>query len=116
MKSLTFGTLPSFDEFKAAFDAQDGLSEGGLYEITMPEHSTDQQNFSVAGLLARGEDRFTEIGYHYNHVFVAYNAEQLYRLVENLIELSEIDEDEEFEKWARGWGSDIMSTLGFDWV
>lgn len=120
MKTLTYGTVPSFEEFASAFcdPSIDGFTADGLYEITLPEHGIDQQNFSSAGLLSQHSDfddvkRFARIGYRDNRVCMAYSAQQLYRLVECLTELSEVDDDADYAEWAGSFASSILSTLAF---
>lgn len=131
-KTLTFGTVPSFEEFEAAYIETLTNKASGIpmpyYEIVLP-NGTDYLNLQEAGLLrqyssvipvAQQSPRFDReevinIGYGDRAAYY-YTATQLYRLIENLADLHSIDSDEEFADWAGSFASSILSTLGFDWV
>lgn len=114
MKTLTYGTVPSFEEFKAAFEGDETIQAMRGYEITLPETSTDYRNLRSAGLLA--PERYLSGAIRGYRMVINYSAEQLYRLIENLAELHSIDSDDSFRDWAGDFASSILTTLGFEWL
>lgn len=91
MTSLTYGTIPSKDEFYEAFDRK---VEGLRYPIKLSS-SDARATEDVPGF---GDDEYT--------------ASELYRAVENLTKAwSDMGNDE-----AGDIASSILFTLGFEWV
>lgn len=119
MKTLTYGTLPTFLEIEAAFNVE---CPDGLYEVGLPRSGTDFANLNAAGLLVRDdgiegiESRYTAVEMAHSRNTYFYTAAQLYRLLENLTELHAIDSDEPYADWAGDFASSILTTLGFEWV
>lgn len=107
-KTLTFGTVPSFEEFEAACRTDGGIP----YCIGL--RGADLRNMMSAGLADTGRMQSQHLHGEYLDCF--YGPEQLYRLVENLVELHHIDSDPKFAEWAGSFASSILSTLGFEWV
>lgn len=120
MKTLTHGTLPSFEEFAAAYAAQ---MDGTHYTIELNDR--DYREFEAAGLheqfaseVARGnqEARYLRgVTTASGKFAITYDVGQLYRLVSNLIELYAID-GSEYGDWALDFAGGILTTLGFEWV
>ena len=86
MISMTFGEMPDFDEFEEAFDREVG---DGRYEIR-------------AGQLA--PEWFPDGD---------YTAIELYRLINKMKDNWGDDDDDDSPAQV---ASDIMGTLGFEWV
>jgi len=86
MKTMSFGQMPSFDEFEEAFDRE---CRGQLYEIR-------------AGQLA--PEWFPEGD---------YTARELYALIKKMKDDFGDEEDDDSPALV---ASSIMETLGFEWV
>ncbi len=116
MKTLTYGTLPNYTEFKAAFNKN---GDGEAYEIIVRDGSIDKDMLSALELWRseqivfvsdKGVGRF-EAQFKYN---------ELYDLCEALCELwgneAAFMRDSEQCNWAGDFCSSILSTLGYEWV
>lgn len=121
MKTLTYGTLPSFEEFSKAFKDAD---RGSTYTV-----SFNDSDFNMAANL----DLLFEGTYHTTYASrtsayrwdYEFTAEQLYALCEALCEVEARFQGPSFDgseeqiaqaDWALGFCSSILSTLGFEWV
>lgn len=100
-KTLTFGTVPSFEEFSAAMCA---AINNGTFGIVC--NGSDRSMMDACGL--PNQTRFTAL--------------DLYELVESLAAINaghvshgEPWTDEQME-WAGSFASSILSTLDFEWV
>jgi len=89
LKSMTFGEMPDFEEFKAAFEKE---VPGATYSIE-------------AGPVAKGKIKEVE---------GEYDVKALYDLVGKLKD--DWEEDEEGEDSGARIAGDIMGTLGFEWI
>lgn len=104
MIRLTFGTLPTFDEFEPAFYRAASIPQG-LYTIIL--NDSDRRMLEAVGIDAGRR----------------YDCESLYTLVDQLAAISdghishgvEPWTDEQME-WAGGFASSILTTLGFEWI
>lgn len=110
MKTLAYGTLPNHEEFLDAV-LNSNSDTGSRYDIEF--NRTDKDMMKCAGLLSEG--RF-ETFYEAHKLVACYTAEQLYCLVQNLIELHETDSDVQYANWAGNFASLILATLGFEWI
>lgn len=88
MKSMSWGDMPTFEEFKEAFNRE---CAGGSYEIVA--------GAGVDSVMLRASG--------------SYTAERLFELVDTMREDWEGEEDGDSPARLAG---DIMSTLGFEWI
>lgn len=110
-KTLTYGTLPSFEEFAAGFATQ---NEGHYFPMSL--NASDAAMFNALGLPTYGGISTD------NKWACEYTAEQLYALCEALVatfyaegtEFQEVELQSNAE-WAGDFCSSILSTLGFEW-
>jgi hypothetical protein len=103
MKTLTYGTLPGFKAFEAAFIG----ATGGIYHIRLSVR--DMSMFDTIGLEPYAAE---------------YTCEELYSLLEALVaaydgsEPLDCDADDvaDTADWAGDFASSILTTLGFEWI
>jgi hypothetical protein len=109
-KTLTYGTLPSFESFEAAY----GVACNDGYEYTMELNDADCTMFidtSIDGIgtnLGCQSPNHTKVTFH-------FTPRELYSLLEALVETHRENKCEVECEWAGDFASSILSTLGFDW-
>jgi hypothetical protein len=95
---MTFGVLPARVTFEEAFDAE---CEDGTYAITL--NGSDSAGASRCGL--DGDDGVPALaGVH--------SPASLWTVVKALT----FEWDHHGDDWAGLWASDILGTLGFEWI
>ena len=103
--TLCYGTVPSFEAFKEAFDRE---CPHYVYELDV--RGTDARMFADIGL-----------GNGAGHYSVS--VQSLYALLDQLGAIAEghishgvIPWSDEQREWAGDFASSILTTLGFEWV
>ena len=107
MKPLTYGTLPSFFDFKFSFAC---LVKTERYDVELG--ATDARMFEETGLPSGTLNTNGKYAY-------SYDVEQLYALCEALVSANDGfngGESEEEAEWAGDFCSHILTTLGFEWI
>jgi hypothetical protein len=99
MKTLTYGTLPSYFDFNQAFAV---ITPNGVYALRLSD--SDARMFEATGV---------------GPYDTQYNCQRLYALCEALV--WEIERPVEVtaegeESWAGDFCSSILATLGFEWI
>ena len=105
--SLTFGTMPRINDF---LDAVINAETGPCYKIDLV--MADYENLASAALFSPSY----YLDPAADRPAVVYSGEQLYAVVCSLVWLHNTDSDAEYATWAGRFASDIMATLGWEWV
>ena len=116
-RSMTFGTMPTYEEFVEAWKESD---IGESYEITVPYFNADcdvvrevnNRSFTMP---------FSE-GYSRKHGSARatwyYTCEEMYAFLQVCKDLdpSDVSDDLPDDHYPESLASSIMSTLGFEWI
>lgn len=98
MKTLTYGTMPDFEEFEAAFDrATEGI---GKYFYALK--GRDAETAWNADIPVRAG--------------IELQARTMYGYIEKLIDVWENEDDEDEAAMAGDLASSFLTSLGFEWV
>ena len=115
MKTLTYGTLPSFEEFETAMNNTFGSDDDDTVRYDIRFSKVDCNGIIDCGIelpmlpvLVDGKPT------------ARLDAEHLYALCEALCKFSEYegasDVTTEQLEWAGDFCSSILTTLGFEWI
>lgn len=126
MKTLNYGEIPLYEDFKKAFE-EDIVLSTGYYVISIPDGNPDLQVMNYALNIMESdsidipdeecEEQDTSVRSSWQ-----FSCKQLYKLVETLISI----EPEHIEKmygielhedhWPIGFASSILYTLGIELI
>lgn len=96
MKSLSWGEFPTREEFDAAFEADETIKRMGGYQIT---HGSVTDDYDAAPALYEDSE---ELWVELQRLWKLWNAKH-----------EDMSDDQER---AAHWVSDILGTLGFEWI
>jgi len=119
-QTLSYGILPEPSDFAHAFTAcgddmeMEVLPYGKFPLYTIVAKGADLANLQSAGLTTT--ERYYNSAVEPEGLKMQFTGDQLYSLLDNLVELWEIDSDSDYSDWAGDFASSILATLGIEWV